>query len=415
MSTLQAPARLHELLGELFTRTYYSAAGYVFESQPFGVADDDKVLNALRDLRRQERGHARMIARVLESLERVPEAGVFPYWHRDLNYLSVAYMSGFVCEALGTDIERLDEAIAIVPKYMGLARRMLESIRTEKAEALSDLEELSKDAKEREAARYVQGRKDLQKRRADRIAKEKAELEAKRKGGSAGGAFAHMPDPDEPGISNKERAKRYVLRMRAMKAGGGAAPGAAAVDPFHDLPDPNEPGISNKEKAKRTMLRKRRQKDVDSGKWQPPAGAGGAADPFADLPDPNEPGISNKEKAQAHDAAQAPSEGRRLGQVAAAGRSRRSRRSLRGPRRSGRAGHLQQGEGQAHDAAQAPPEGRRLRQVAAAGWRACRRGRSLRRSARPGRGRDLQQGEGQAHDAAQAPREGTEREEGRRR
>ncbi len=275
-------------LNDLFTRSYYSATGYVFESQPYVTDGDQDVLTSLRDARRQERSHARMLAQIIESLDRVPEPGAFPYWHRDLNYLTVPYLAGFVIGALEDDVVRYENALADLPANMGLARTMLQSIRAEKLAVLDELRPLAEEAQAREAKAYADEIAAVKKTRMDRLAKEKAAKEAARKAKSgASAAVAGMPDPDEPGISNKEKARRTVMRMRAIKSGA-AAP--AAADPAAGMPDPNEPGISNKEKAKRTMMIKRARAKG--------AAAAPAADPAAGLPDPNEPGISNKEKAK---------------------------------------------------------------------------------------------------------------------
>jgi hypothetical protein len=89
-------------------------------------------------------------------------------------------------------------------------------------------------------------------------------------------------DPNEPGISPKEKARRQMLKMRAEKAGGGTAlpassaaaaapsagvPAPAAAEPSapaaaaipEDLGDPDEPGISPKERGRRTVARMRRK------------------------------------------------------------------------------------------------------------------------------------------------------------
>jgi hypothetical protein len=85
-------------------------------------------------------------------------------------------------------------------------------------------------------------------------------------------------DPNEPGISPKERARRQMLKMRAEKAGttsalptssaSDAAPAAvppplpppeAAPALPEDLGDPDEPGLSPKEKARRAVARLRRK------------------------------------------------------------------------------------------------------------------------------------------------------------
>ncbi len=85
-------------------------------------------------------------------------------------------------------------------------------------------------------------------------------------------------DPDEPGITAKEKARRQVLRMRAAKSGAtGSAPppppaasaapappapvAADAPAPAPELPDPDEPGISAKERARRQVLRMRAKRD----------------------------------------------------------------------------------------------------------------------------------------------------------
>ena len=225
MSTTAAPAAFIDALNELFTRAYYSAAGYVFESQPFGHDEDDDLLRALNEIRRQERQHARMLGQILESIDRVPEPGAFPYWYRDLNYLTVPYMGGFVVESLETDIGLYERALGLTPEAMGLARTMLDAIRAEKVVMLEELRPVADEAKVLEEKRYEAGRAEVKKARAKRLAEEKAKKEALRKGAAAvPSAVASMPDPDEPGISNKEKAKRFVLRMRAMKkAGAGAA------------------------------------------------------------------------------------------------------------------------------------------------------------------------------------------------
>jgi hypothetical protein len=95
---------------------------------------------------------------------------------------------------------------------------------------------------------------------------------------AAAPAAAGGLDPNEPGISPKEKARRAMLAKR-----GGAAPAAvpaaapaaapapaaaaapppapaAAPTPVEEDLDPDEEGISPKEKARRTMLRKRKGK-----------------------------------------------------------------------------------------------------------------------------------------------------------
>lgn len=334
---------------DLFTRSYYSAAGYVFESQPYVVLEDADVLDLLSGIRAEDRRHARLLADVLEGEDQVPQPGPFPYWHRDLNYLSVPCLSGFVLEALQEDVRRYDVVLATWPSEKPAARSVLEAVRREKVSQLALLRPMSAAALEREA-RVVKEKIDARRKaRAARLAKEKAAKDAAKKkpGAAAPGAAAaaapaagakltpkerarlavmaargqspgaapaaaaaapavdlsSLPDPDEPGIPPKEKAKRQMMRMRAAKGGGApAAPAAAAAAPAPapgaDLPDPDEPGIPPKEKAKRQMMRMRAAKSAAGG-------AGAAAAPAAPPPpppvedlDPDEPGISPKEKAK---------------------------------------------------------------------------------------------------------------------
>ncbi len=281
MTATTASATFVQALNELFTRSYYSAAGYVFESQPFAHEEDDDALRQLREIRKQERQHARMLAQILESLDRVPEPGAFPYWYRDLNYLTVPFLGGFVIEALETDLAMYDAALEMTPEAMGLARTMLDAIRAEKAVMLKELRPIAAEAKELEAKRYAAGIAEVKKARAKRLAEEKAKREALRKGGaspsaavaaaSAGPSFEDWAkansvlDPDEAGIDNKEKGKRRVLWGRARKkyekertpgaaADGGGGQTFEQYAAANGVLDPDEAGIDNKEKGKRRVL-----------------------------------------------------------------------------------------------------------------------------------------------------------------
>ena len=116
---------------------------------------------------------------------------------------------------------------------------------------------------------------------------------------------AGMPDPNEPGISSKEKAKRTMMIKRAQKKAAEAAAPAApapAADPAEGMPDPDEPGISSKEKAKRTMMIRRArlqaEKAAAPAPEAKPAPAQSLDEILAAMPDPDEAGISPKEKAK---------------------------------------------------------------------------------------------------------------------
>ncbi len=294
MSSPAAPAldpALKRRLDDLFTRSWYSGAGYVFEAQPYTVAEDAPLLERVRDLRLDDRRHAQLLAELLESYDLVPEPGPFPYWHRDLNYLSVPHLLGFVLEALREDVARYEAALEALPETLRLARTTLRTILAEKRARIGPFEALVQEAQAREARAYAEAIAARKAARKKRLAEEAKAKEARRKSAGAG---AGLPDPDEPGISPKEKARRWVLRRR-VQLGKVAAPaaGAGGRDPAAGLPDPNEPGISPKEKARRAMALKRARA---AGGGSAPAAA--PADPAAGLPDPDEPGISPKEKAR---------------------------------------------------------------------------------------------------------------------
>ncbi len=299
-----------DALNDLFTRSYYSAAGYVFESQPYVVPADADVLDLLSTIRREDRRHAQLLAGVIDDLEAVPLAGAFPWWYRDLNYLSVPCLAGFVVEALREDLARYAAALAALPPSAPGARATLTAIRREKEALLARLAPVAEAARIREAAE-VRARIDARKAaRAARLAKEKAAKEAAKKAAgkpaaaraavaAAAPAAAAALDPNEAGITPKERARRQMLAKRGAAAATGApaaAPSAAAAATAPAL-DPNEAGISAKERARRQMLAKRGGAAAPAPAAPAPAAAP-ASPPAVDLPDPDEDGISPKEKAR---------------------------------------------------------------------------------------------------------------------
>ena len=293
MTTATLTPALKLLLDEIFTRTYMSAATYVFESQPFEVPEDAELMARMRAIKDQDRDHATLIATLLRAHDEVPEAGVFPYWHRDLNYLTVPYMAGFVVEALGKDLVVIDQALAAAGDALPTVTQALTVMRTERAAWLDELAPMTIAGQAREDAAYAAASAAVRETREARVAAEKA-AEAARK---------------EAERKAKAEAKANADAEAAAQAAA-AAPAPTTPDPTIGMPDPNEEGISSKEKAKRTMMIKRAKK-----KWEEeqaaaaasapaPAAASTAAptksldDVLAAMPDPDEPGISAKEKAK---------------------------------------------------------------------------------------------------------------------
>jgi hypothetical protein len=322
------PRRLR--LDELLTRCFYSAAGYVFECDPFVVPEDDEVLQAIAAVRADDRRHAHVLGAVIQGVGGVPAPGVFPWWDLDLNYLTVPCLARFVVETLEDECRLYEDTVASWPEDDPGSRAALSSILADKRAHLERLRPVSEAATKREIDANQAKIDALKRSRAARLAKEKAAKEAARKAAAAkpvAGAPAAKPaaaaagpallDPKEPGISPKERGRRTVLRARAaagkpLSLVGGApasgpapAPGPAAVPAatvdVSALPDPNEPGISPKEKARRQIARQRASAVATGAVGSAVASAPPPPSPatqvdVSSLPDPDEPGISPKEK-----------------------------------------------------------------------------------------------------------------------
>ena len=74
-------SRTHPLrmrLDDLLTRCFYSGAGYVFESDPHVVPEDDEVLKTLASIREEDRRHAFVLGALVQSLGGVPSPGRSP-------------------------------------------------------------------------------------------------------------------------------------------------------------------------------------------------------------------------------------------------------------------------------------------------------------------------------------------------
>jgi len=107
------PIRLR--LDDLLTRSFYSGPGYVFESEPWVVPEDDALLQAFAEIRDQDRRHAHVLGVLIQQRGGVPQPGVFPWWNLDLNYLSVPTLAKFVLEALDEEITLYGELIGRWP------------------------------------------------------------------------------------------------------------------------------------------------------------------------------------------------------------------------------------------------------------------------------------------------------------
>ncbi len=337
MTTLTFTEAQRDLLNAAFNRSYYSAAGYVYESRPFLVPEDRALIDDLKALRLDDRRHAMLLAQLIETYDEVPQPGTFAYWHRDVNYLTLPTMLGFVAEAMQDDIAVIDAALAAFGPEHRLVHTTLRTIRQEKDRRLHLLLPLAADALEREARAYAEGAAAIRKAREAREAKAKA-AKAGAKGKAAAPrrslhdvqvdeakAIAGLADPFEAGISMRERTRRKIARLVAIRAAKRSAVGAdvsaaaeidwrtVVVDEAAiraALPDPSEAGLSPRERTARKIARLKAVKDAKKAKARggaapaaaakpaPAPGAGELTPAALGVPDPDEPGIPPKEKAK---------------------------------------------------------------------------------------------------------------------
>ena len=62
MDTTHVSTAVLDRLDEIFTRSFYSAAGYAFESQPYVVPEDAELLDLLTQIRAGDKRHAVTLA-----------------------------------------------------------------------------------------------------------------------------------------------------------------------------------------------------------------------------------------------------------------------------------------------------------------------------------------------------------------
>jgi hypothetical protein len=341
VSVLPDP-RLDEVrrrLDDLLTRSFYSGAGYVFESDPYVVAEDAEVLEKLTVIREQDRRHAHVLGTLIAARGGVPGPGVFPFWNLDLNFLTVPTVSQFVVDALHEEIGLYDLLLARWPAADDDGRAALRVIRDEKARQVADLAPAVAAAKVREAETHVAKAAAVKKTRDARIAKQKAAAEAARRR-RPGRQAGRLPAAAAAALGGRRRERRDRRPARAGHQQEGEGPSRPA-------PHPQEA----------------RPADVAARREGRPCRRGARC-------------------------------GRRARRCRAGGRPRG-----RGPR-PGRAGHLPEGEGQAADAEDArrcrgrrPRTGRFIRCCARRRPRrsAAARSRPRGRAPRPERARHLAQ------------------------
>ncbi|MFV1959724.1 MAG: hypothetical protein ACC662_09975, partial [Planctomycetota bacterium] len=177
---------LEARLDDLFTRLVHGVSAYVLEAQPYVEPEDAALLGRLRAVREMDAHHATLIADLIRSLDLVPEAGAFPYWYRDLNYLTVPYLAAVVADAAREDVERLDALLGLWPGDLAMGCSLLERLRRERSELADSLAEEARLARARGAEGYARAAVEAQETREAIRARAKAVGEAaKKKAGAA--------------------------------------------------------------------------------------------------------------------------------------------------------------------------------------------------------------------------------------
>jgi len=96
--------RTVEMLNRLLQRKMNSLAAYLAEASPYVAEGDEPIVEAIKALHETERRHAAEAARLILSLEGVPQIGSFDPDVAESNYLSVRYLLGPLLARLESDI-----------------------------------------------------------------------------------------------------------------------------------------------------------------------------------------------------------------------------------------------------------------------------------------------------------------------
>lgn len=253
-------APLLERLNQLFSRAYNSVAAYMLESEPYVVPADRELLALFKGVADEDARYARAYAGLLDARDRMPQAGAYALWYRDLNYLGVPYLATILIDVLQEDVRLLDAAIQAWPSgEAAAALDLLQAIRGERLASIGRLEKPTAEAQEREGAAYAAERDAARKAREAYAAAHAPQAPARpapKKAAPKKPAATKAESAPAAELSPKEKARQKILEMRAKQAAATAEPAAASTDTL----DPEEEGISKKEKARRQIMRMRAQR-----------------------------------------------------------------------------------------------------------------------------------------------------------
>ena len=101
-----------EALNQAFSFKYHSLAGYIEQSVPYVGAGQDASLACVKAIAKEDRLETDRLARRLEEMEGIPQAGTAEQEAASVNYLAIDYL-------LGVLLKNLERQLAIYESSLG--------------------------------------------------------------------------------------------------------------------------------------------------------------------------------------------------------------------------------------------------------------------------------------------------------
>jgi rubrerythrin len=122
------------------TRKTYSLIEYVTMASPYVPEGKGEMWDLLLKLRGEERGHSRILSRLIVDLGGIPAPGLFDEGAADTNYLNIVYLYGLLIRHKESSVRELQERVADTAGYPG-ARTVILQVLADEERNLAELKE----------------------------------------------------------------------------------------------------------------------------------------------------------------------------------------------------------------------------------------------------------------------------------
>lgn len=89
-----------EALNQAFSYKYHSLAGYIEQADPYVADGQEAALACVKSIAAEDRQETDRLARRLEELEGIPQAGAAEQEAASVNYLAIDYLLGVLLKSL---------------------------------------------------------------------------------------------------------------------------------------------------------------------------------------------------------------------------------------------------------------------------------------------------------------------------